>query len=73
MQTLVHIAFNSIQSFNLSDADKEALINILQGDEKQMIERQARKKLKTLTKEQIQEQKMRNWLVENHFKSKRKA
>ena len=69
MQSLVHIAFNTIQSFNLSDADKEVLISMLQGDEKQITEKQARKKLKPPTKEQIQEKEMTNWLKKNHFKS----
>lgn len=69
MQSLVQIAFNTIQSFNLSDSDKETLIVLLQGDEKQVIEKQARKKLRVLTEEEIEEQQMRDWLIKNHFKS----
>lgn len=69
MQSLVQIAFNTIQSFGLSASDKETLIGLLQGDEKQVIEKQARKKLKVLTEEEIEEQQIRDWLIKNHFKS----
>lgn len=67
---LVQIAYNTIQSFNLSDDDKTQLIGLLQGNE---VQQRAKRKLKPLTKEQLEMQKMqkmKKWLIKNHFKSK---
>ncbi|MFJ1411736.1 hypothetical protein [Capnocytophaga canimorsus] len=66
MQNLVQIAYNTIQSFNLSDDDKAQLIGLLQGNEEQ---ERAKRKLKGLTKEQIEMQEMEKLLIKNHFKS----
>lgn len=69
MQSLVQIAFNTIQSFNLSESDKETLIGLLQGDEQEQIQKKARKKLKKLTEEELWEKECEEWLIKNHFKS----
>ncbi|WP_404812038.1 hypothetical protein ACIRNY_10885 [Capnocytophaga canimorsus] len=66
MQNLVQIAYNTIQSFNLSDDDKAQLIGLLQGNE---VQERAKRKLKGLTKEQIEMQEMEKLLIKNHFKS----
>ncbi len=69
MQSLVQIAYNTIQGFGLSDSDKQNLVDMLQGDEMQVVEKQARKKLKKLSKEEIESLEMEKWLIENHFRS----
>ena len=63
---LVQIAYNTINSFGLSEDDKQQLIAMLQGNE---VKERAKQKLKMQTKAQIEKEQMRNWLVENHFKS----
>ncbi|GIM62237.1 hypothetical protein CAPN008_22870 [Capnocytophaga canis] len=64
--TLVQIAYNTVNSFNLSEDDKQQLIAMLQGNE---VKERAKQKLKVPTKEQIEMQKMEKLLIKNHFKS----
>lgn len=63
---LVQIAYNAIQSFNLSDNDRLQLVDLLQGNE---IKERAKQKLKVQTKAQIEKEQMTNWLKKHHFKS----
>lgn len=71
MKSLVEIAFAAIESFNLSDSEKEKLIELLQGGEKQVAQRQARKKLKKISQKNIWEKECERWLIKNHFKSQK--
>lgn len=72
MKSLVQIAFDNVQSFDLSDEQKDELIKKLQGDEIEVVKRKARSKLKKVDEWAEFDKRMFDMLVgpNLHFKSR---
>ena len=55
MTPLVQIAYNTIKQFGLSDTDKQALIDMLQGTKQEQELKQAQEELKKVPDELLKE------------------
>lgn len=74
MNDIVNIAFNSLQGFGLTDQQKEDLIQRLQGSPEEQQKKEARKKLKKVSKKDLYWQEFdrqaTEWLLKHHFKGR---
>lgn len=65
MNPLVQIAYNTISQFGLSDTDKQTLIGMLQGSPKEIQQKQAKKRLKKVSEDDLLEVEVLRELLEN--------